>query len=88
MVDDRCGNCEFFDAERGDLCVRFPPPQQAIVRTMDWCGEYQRVAPVDEEPRAPPKQQDLARATLGAKRTVALSKSEHLKSFADLARVK
>ena len=38
---ERCGICRFFIEEREDLCVRFPPPQQAIVRNDDWCGEFE-----------------------------------------------
>lgn len=93
-MKDCCGNCAFFDTERGDLCVRFPPPQQALVRVMDWCGEYLReeddingvvrtvAAPA---PATPPPEPEKAN---GARAVLSLTKGQRLSSLADLAKVK
>lgn len=91
-MKDCCGNCAFFDIERGDLCVRFPPPQQALVRVMDWCGEYLHdeddingVVRTVTAPAAPDPED--AGAKIG-KPVIMLNKGQRLSSLADLAKVK
>ena len=91
MVEtERCGICRFFIEERGDLCVRFPPPQQALVRDDDWCGEFD-VRPKPAKPMTKAEVMNYHPYSLDEREEPAAvekprTKAERLSSFGDLAR--
>ena len=98
-MPESCGNCYFFMEHKGELCVRFPPPQQARVHPRDWCGEWEQGKETSETPKKPlptlypPAQSVTFNDKDGAPplppvgRTVpgSLTKAERLKNFGDLA---
>ena len=83
-----CGNCYFFVPQWGNLCVRFPPPQQSTVLEDRWCGEYQ---PMPKEHKPMTEEELRYNKELHAAGVAApppekpQTKKERLSSFGDLA---